>query len=151
MRFAIRGQSASMENRAICVRANDDLRNLAANGGGAADGPQGSACGHRTMLQALEEAPESADTLLVDYFPDLLEHTELVTRLGDLGIKRIIFRKASRTHGYFLSSNSHARLDIFDAIGLQCYWYDELTKDLYVHVYKKDHGFFIREEIARQF
>ena len=151
MRFAIRGQSASMENRAICVRASDDLRNAAAGFGGAPEGAQSAACGHRTMFQALEAAPDNADTLLVDYFPDLLEHTELVTRLGDLGLKRIIFRKASRTHGYFLSSNSHARLDILDAVGLQSYWYDELTNDLYVHVYKKDHGFFIREEIARQF
>ena len=43
-------------------------------------------------------------------------------------LRRIIFRKASRTHGYFLSSNAHARMDTFAAIGLQVYWYDELTK-----------------------
>ena len=84
-------------------------------------------------------------------FPILLEHIELVTRIGDVKLKRIIFRKASRTHGYFLSSNAHARLDMFDAIGLQVYWYDELTKDLYLHTYKKEHGFFVREEIARRF
>jgi predicted Rossmann-fold nucleotide-binding protein len=154
MRIAIRGQSSSMENRAICLRANDDWRSFVPGNGADADAPRGPAlapCGHRTMFQALEAAPENADTLLVDFFPDLLEHTELVTRLGDLRLKRIIFRKASRTHGYFLSSNAHERLDIFDAIGLQCSWYDEVTRDLYVHVYKKDHGFFIREEIARKF
>jgi hypothetical protein len=88
---------------------------------------------------------------VLDYFPSLLEQIELVTRLGDVKLKRIIFRKASRTHGYFLSSNAHARLDTFEAIGLQIYWYDELTKDLYFHTYKKDHGFFVREEIARKF
>ena len=49
---------------------------------------------------------------------DLLENIELVTRIGDAKLKRIIFRKASRTHGYFLSSNAHARLDMFAAIGL---------------------------------
>ena len=144
MRIAVRGQSASMENRSICIKASDDLKGLAAGLAGAGEAPRGSPpgfCGYRTMFQALEAAPENADTLLVDFFPDLLEHTELVTRLGDLRLKRIVFRKASRTHGYFLSSNSHARLDTFEAIGLQCYWYDEVTNDLYVHVYKRTTAF----------
>ena len=142
-KITVRGQTGTMENRSIVVRANDDLRKFL----------EGEACptGSRTMIQALDDAPENGDTLMVDYFPDLLEHTELVTRIGDVRLKRLIFRKASRTHGYFLSSNAHARLDMFDAIGLQIYWYDELTKDLYQHVYKKEHGFFVREEMARRF
>lgn len=142
-KITVRGQTGTMENRSIVVRANDDLKKFL----------EGEACptGSRTMIQALDAAPENGDTLVVDYFPDLLEHTELVTRIGDVRLKRLIFRKASRTHGYFLSSNAHARLDMFDAIGLQIYWYDELTKDLYQHVYKKEHGFFVREEMGRRF
>ena len=103
------------------------------------------------MIQALDNAPTDADTLVIDFFPDLLEHIELLTRIGDVKLKRIIFRQASRTHGYFLSSNAHARLDTFHAIGISVYWYDEVTKDLYVHTYKKEHGFFVREEMARKF
>jgi predicted Rossmann-fold nucleotide-binding protein len=142
-RISVRGQSATMENRAAFIRANDDLKKImAANGG---------PCGFRTMIQALDAAEGDADTLIVDFFPDLLEHMELVTRIADLSLKRIIFRKASRTHGYFLSSNAHARLDTFDAIGIQVYWFDELTKELYLHVYKKEHGFFVREEMNRKF
>lgn len=142
-RISVRGQSATMENRSLLLRANDDLKKvLAAEGGG---------CGYRTTLQALEHAPEDADTLAVDYFPDLLEHMELLTRLADLRLKRIVFRRASRTHGYFLSSNAHARLDNFDALGISVYWYDELTNELYLHVYKKGHGFFVREEVNRKF
>lgn len=143
-KITVRGQSATMENRAILVRASDDeLKKLLA----------GKACplGHRTMIQALDNTPADADTLVVDYFPDLLEHMELITRLGDVKLRRIIFRKASRTHGYFLSSNAHARLDTFDSIGIQVYWYDESTDDLYLHTYKKDHGFFVREEAAKKF
>ncbi len=143
-KITVRGQSATMENRTILVRANDDeLRKLLA----------GEACplGSRTMIQALDAAPADADTLVVDYFPDLLEHMELITRIGDVKLKRIIFRKASRTHGYFLSHNAHARLDTFNSIGVQVYWYDEVTKDLYLHTYKRDHGFFVREESARKF
>lgn len=139
-KITVRGQSATMENRSLVVRSGDDIKKILRTDGG-----------HRTMIQALDAAPENADTLVLDYFPDLLEHTELVTRIGDVRLKRIIFRKASRSHGYFLSSNAHARLDMFDAIGLSVYWYDELSGDLYLHTYKKDHGFFVREEIARKF
>ncbi len=142
-KIVVRGQSATMENRCVVVKANEDLKKTL----------EGEACplGSRTMIQALDAAPEGADTLIIDYFPDLLEHIELITRIGDVKLKRIIFRQASRTHGYFLSSNAHARLDTFDAIGIQIYWYDETTKDLYLHTYKRDHGFFVREELARKF
>jgi len=144
-KITVRGQSATMENRAILVRASDDFKKLLA------DSSSASPAGSRTMIQALDAVTDGADTLIVDYFPDLLEHMELITRIGDVKLKRIVFRKASRTHGYFLSSNAHARLDTFDALGIQIYWYDETTKDIYLHTYKKDHGFFVREELARQF
>lgn len=143
-RITVRGQSGTMENRTVFVRANDEeLRKLLA----------GEACpvGSLTMIQAVDTGPADADTLVVDYFPDLLEHMELITRLADLKLKRIIFRRASRTHGYFLSSNAHARLDTFYNLGIKVYWYDELTKDLYLHTYKRDHGFFVREEMAHKF
>lgn len=142
-KITVRGQSGTMENRSVCVRANDELKKFLAS----------DACpiGSRTLIQALDHAPADGDTLIIDFFPDLLEHIELLTRIGDVKLKRIIFRRASRTHGYFLSSNAHARLDTFHAIGVQVYWYDELTKELYLHVYKKEHGFFVREEMARKF
>ncbi len=142
-KISVRGQSGTMENRSVLVRANEDLKKYL----------EGEVCpiGSRTMIQALDNAPADSDTLIIDYFPDLLEHIELLTRIGDVKLRRIIFRKASRTHGYFLSSNAHARLDTFHAIGVQVYWYDEITKDLYVHTYKKEHGFFVREELGRKF
>jgi predicted Rossmann-fold nucleotide-binding protein len=142
-KITVKGQSATTENHAIFLKSGDDLKKAL----GAAGGP----CGHRTMIQALDAAPENADTLVLDYFTSLLEQIELITRISDVKLKRIIFRKPSRTHGYFLSSDAHARLDTFAAIGLQVYWYDELTKDLYLHTYKKEHGFFVREEMARRF
>ncbi|MEI6860774.1 MAG: LOG family protein [Verrucomicrobiota bacterium] len=142
-KITVRGQSATMENRCVLVRANENLKKFLA----------GDACpvGHRTMIQALDAAPADADTLILDFFPDLLEHIELVTRLGNVKLRRIIFRHPSRTHGFFLSSNAHARLDTFHAIGVQVYWYETSSRDLYVHTYKKDHGFFVREELARRF
>ncbi|MGA2015732.1 MAG: LOG family protein [Opitutaceae bacterium] len=143
--ISVKGQSATMENRSFCLKAGtaEDVKKLLAEGNGA--------CGYRTMIQAVEAAPKDADTLVVDFFPDLLEQIEILTRIPDIKPRRIIFRKASRTHGYFLSSNAHARLDTFSAVNVQVYWYDELTKDLYLHIYKKEHGFFVREEMGRRF
>jgi predicted Rossmann-fold nucleotide-binding protein len=143
-KITVRGHSATMENRAIVIRANDEELRRVIEG-------TPSPLGGRNLIQALDAAPADADTLIADFFPDLLEHMELVTRIGDVKLKRIVFRRASRSHGYFLSSNAHARLDTFQAIGVQVYWYDELTKDLYLHTYKREHGFFVREEIARKF
>ncbi len=143
-KVTVRGQSATMQNRALLVRAHDDeLRKLL----------DASSCplGAHTVIEALDNAPADADTLVLDHFPDLLEHTELMTRLGDVKLRRVIFRKASRSHGYFLSSNAHARLDTFNSLGIPVYWYDEMTKDLYLHTYRKGHGFFVREENAKKF
>ena len=145
MAITVKGQSATMENRAFCLKAGsaEDVKRALAEGNGA--------FGYKTMIQAVEAAPKDADTLVVDYFPDLLEQIEILTRIPDVRTRRVIFRKASRTHGYFLSSNAHARLDTFSAVNVQVYWYDELTNDLYLHTYKKEHGFFVREELGRKF
>lgn len=143
-KISVRGQSATIENRSVLIRANEDELKKLVDGGSC---PLGS----NTLVEALDSAPADADTLVADYFPDLLEHMELITRLGDLKLRRIIFRKASRTHGYFLSSNAHARLDTFNSLGIPVYWQDEQTKDLYLHTYKKGHGYFVREEMAKKF
>ncbi len=107
--------------------------------------------GFRTLIQALDHAPDAADTLVVDYFPNLMEHVELLTRIPELKLRRIVFRQPSRTHGFFLSGNAHARLDTYFNISLDVYWYNEDMKDLFLHTYKKGHGFFIREERVKLF
>ncbi len=143
IKIVVRDQTATMENRAVAVRANDDLKKMLEG--------EGAPIGSRTMIQALDAAPDDADTLVLDFFPNLLEQIEIITRMNERKLKRIVFRKASRTHGYFFSSHAHGRLDTFDSIGLSVYWFDSLTNDLYRHTYKKEHGFFVREEIARKF
>ncbi len=144
-RLTVKGQSSMMENLSIFFHAG--------NGSLKADVEQAaaSACGHHTIIEALDAGPADADTLLVDYFPNLLENIELLTRIQSLKLKRLVFRNPSRTHGFFLSSNAHSRLDAFNAIGLDVYWYNESMGDLYLHTYKKEHGFFIREEMVKKF
>jgi hypothetical protein len=144
-RLTLKGQSSTMENCSLFLNAADQaglkakLENLQLP------------CGYPTMIQALDAAPEHADTLLIDYFPNLLEEIELFTRLQTLKLRRIIFRKPSRSHGFFLSNNAHARLETFDALGIDMYWYNESIKDLFLHTYKKNHGFFVRDERVKRF
>jgi predicted Rossmann-fold nucleotide-binding protein len=144
-RIVVKGQSSTMENYSLFLHAGD-YNSLKAK----IDAGEGT-CGYRTLVEALDAAPENADTLLLDYFPNLLEEIEVLTRLSHLKLKRIIFRKPSRTHGFFLSNNAHARLETFDALNLDVYWYNEQLNDLFLHTYKKTHGFFIREEMVRKF
>jgi len=144
-RLTVRGQSSTQENFSILLNTADQagLKALTEK----LKGP----CGYPTMIQALDAAPDHADTLLVDYFPNLLEEIELFTRLPKLKLRRVIFRKPSRTHGFFLSNNAHARLETFDALGIDVYWHNEAMKELFLHTYKKNHGFFVRDERVKKF
>ncbi|WP_404422384.1 LOG family protein [Nibricoccus sp. IMCC34717] len=148
-RIAVRGQTSTMENHSVFLHAGHfaDGNGARAKAASLAEG----ACGYRTLIQALDAAPENADTLICDFFPNLLEEIELLTRISQLKLRRVIFRKPSRSHGFFLSNNAHARLEIFESIGIEVFWLNEALDDLYRHVYKKNRGFFVREEQTRQF
>jgi hypothetical protein len=144
-RITVKGQNALMDNHSVFLNSSDSagLRTQLAEGK--------LAGGFRTMIQAFDHATEGADTLVVDYFPNLMEHVEFLTRIPELKLKRLIFRQPSRTHGFFLSGDAHARLDTYFNINLDVYWYNGDLKDLYLHTYKKGHGFFIREELGKLF
>jgi hypothetical protein len=144
-RITVKGQNALMDNHSVFLNSSDAAGLRAQLADGKLPG------GFRTMIQAFDHAPEGADTLVVDYFPNLMEHVELLTRIPELKLKRLIFRQPSRTHGFFLSGDAHARLDTYFNINLDVYWYNGDLKDLYLHTYKKGHGFFIREELGKLF
>ncbi|MDF9833809.1 putative Rossmann-fold nucleotide-binding protein [Ereboglobus sp. PH5-5] len=146
-RVTFKGQNATQDNTSVFINAGQftDAATLRDKINAA------GACGYRTLIQALDAAPEDADTLLVDTFPNLPEHIELLARLPNLKLRRIIFRKPSRTHGFFLSYNAHGRLENYHDIGIDVYWHNAQLNDLYLHTYKKNHGFFIREELGRKF
>ncbi len=144
-RITVKGQNALMDNHSTFLNSSDFASPRAQPAG------EQSARSFRTLIQALDHAPDNADTLLVDYFPNLMEHVELLTRIPELKLKRIIFRQPSRTHGFFLSGEAHARLDTYFNINLDVYWYNGDLKEIYLHTYKKGHGFFIREELGKLF
>ncbi len=107
--------------------------------------------GYQTLSQALSQAEGEADTLVIQTFPNLSEHIEILARGKTLDLKRLIFRNASRTHAFFLPESAQAQLETYHEMGLEVYWHNEQFDDLFRHTYKKDRGFFIREELIRQF
>jgi predicted Rossmann-fold nucleotide-binding protein len=146
LRVTLRGQSATMANASLFLHVGANATHLKQKLAEAEE-----SCGHASLLQALEQAPSNADTLVTNFFPNLPEQVELLTRLPDLKLRRVIFRDASRTHGFFLSHNAHGRLDTLAALGIDVYWFNPKLGDLFIHTYKKDHGFFLREEKQRRF
>lgn len=146
LRVTVKGQHAAMPNSSRFLSAGEGPRRIQE-----AITSAETTAGYPTLLEALDAAPAGVDTLITDYFPNLLEQVELLGALPDLNLKRIVFRHASRTHGFFLSHNAHSRLDTLFALGIDVYWFTPQLGELYLHTYKNGHGFFLREESQRRF
>ncbi|MDQ8203154.1 LOG family protein [Pelagicoccus sp. SDUM812003] len=143
--ISLRGQSARTENQSILIRADnaikDEISRVARNGN----------FGFRTVTQALRKGDADADTLVLDYFPSLTEHIEILANIRKLKLKNLVFRKATPLQEFFLSNEAHSHLETYDQLGLKVYWHSARLNDLYLHTYKNDHGFFIREEEVDKF
>jgi predicted Rossmann-fold nucleotide-binding protein len=107
----------------------------------------------RTTQERLTEAsgfaplrdlsPAAEATVLVEYFPNHLEHLLLCTAAEDRRIARLIFRSASFEHGPFLSARDHGRLADYEAFGLEVSWFNEIFEETALHVYRGQRGFFV--------
>ncbi len=107
--------------------------------------------GFQTLSQALSNSREGADSLVMNTFPNLSEHIEILARSKNLSLKRLIFKSASRTHGFYLPESAQAQLETYHEMGLEVYWYSRPLDNLFRHTYKKNRGFFVCEETIRDF
>lgn len=107
--------------------------------------------GYRTISQAIRRGDPKSDTLVLEHFPSVPEHVEILARFRMLKIKNIVFRKANTMQDFFLPAEAHSMLDTYQEMGLKVYWFNADLDQLYVHVYKKNLGFFIKEELAERF
>ncbi|MBK1878861.1 LOG family protein [Pelagicoccus mobilis] len=143
--ISLRGQSAKTENQSILIRAEnsikDEILRVANNGH----------FGYRTVNQALRKGDQEANTLVLDFFPSLTEHIEILASIKRLKIQNLVFRKATPMQEFFLSNEAHGQLETYHQLGINVYWLVPQMNDLYVHTYKHDHGYFIREEEVDRF
>ncbi|MGQ9659274.1 MAG: LOG family protein [Thermochromatium sp.] len=102
--------------------------------------------------QILAELPDGARaTLLLGYFPNLIEHTQICEAALHGRIERIIFRRASFEHGTFLSSRDHGRLADYEGLGLQVFWCNEARGHVVRHVFRGLRGYFTTPDKVDRF
>ncbi len=123
-------------------------------GSGAVGGPQGTPTpglpGCET--QPLAEVPDGAGaTLLLGYFPNLIEHTEICAAALRRRISRIVFRRASFEHGVFLSDRDHGRLADYAGLGLEVFWCNEARGHVVRHVFRGLRGYFTAPDHVDRF
>jgi len=98
----------------------------------------------RFGTQILLDLPDgAAGTVLLGYFPNLIEHIQVCQAALRGKIKRVIFRRASYSHGSFFSSNDHSRLADYAALGLQVYWCNDDREHVALHHFRGLRGYFM--------
>ncbi len=125
--------------RALCTLARRDFS------------PQ-SRCAHRYATQRLRETlAEGRAVLVTRYFPNLVEHRELINLGCEGRIERLYFLEPSCEHGPFLSQMDHNRLQEYHAFGVEVLWVSGLTRRLMVHTVRDGMGYFVVPERLADF
>ncbi len=143
--IAVSGRSARAENQSVLLKGDENIKREIARVS------RNSHFGYRTLNQAIRKGDPEADTLIMDHFPSLPEHIEILARVKRMKIERIVFRQATPMHDFFLPSESHSMLETYEQLGIKVYWFNPYFNDIYLHVYKNDHGYFIKEENVDRF
>ena len=100
----------------------------------------------------LAQLPDgAAATLLLGYFPNLIEHTEICAAALRRQVARIVFRRASFEHGVFLSDRDHGRLADYEGLGLEVFWCNEARGHVPRHVFRGLRGYFTAPDAVDRF
>ena len=100
----------------------------------------------------LSALPDGAGaTLLLGYFPNLIEHTEICAAALRRKIARLCFRRASFEHGVFLSDRDHGRLADYEGLGLEVFWCNEARGHVVRHVFRGMRGYFTSPDKVDRF
>jgi hypothetical protein len=82
-------------------------------------------------------------TLILKYFPNLVEHRDIVNLAVEGKIHSIYFLEASCEHGPFLSQEDHNRLQEYHAFGVEVHWVCGLNQQRMVHTMRDGKGYFV--------
>ncbi|MGD9133831.1 MAG: hypothetical protein PVF78_09310, partial [Desulfobacterales bacterium] len=103
-------ETACQATRALCAVARRDFS-------------PSSECSHEYATSKLSEAVENSSAILaMKYFPNLIEHRDIINMACEGKIKALYFYEPSCEHGPFLSQQDHNRLQEYDAFGIEVYW-----------------------------
>lgn len=102
--------------------------------------------------RALLQAPEGKQQwLLLEYFPNLIEHIAICNAMLQKRIGGIIFRRASFEHGQFFSANDHTRLADYEALGAKVLWLHEDRRHVASHAFRGLRGYFVEPGSEQRF
>jgi predicted Rossmann-fold nucleotide-binding protein len=93
----------------------------------------------------------SSGILAVKYFPNLLEHRDVINLAAEGLLDALYFFEASREHGPFLSEHDHSHLQEYQAFGLDTYWVSDVNNRLMVHTLRDGMGYFVIPERLADF
>ena len=78
-----------------------------------------SQCPHAYATSQLHSAvTEKPATLVLKYFPNLVEHRDIINQAAEGRVSALYFYEASCDHGPFLSQEDHSRLQDYHAFGV---------------------------------
>jgi predicted Rossmann-fold nucleotide-binding protein len=107
---------------------------------------------HSYGTVVLDRVPEEAGaTLLLGYFPNLVEHTQICAAAMAGKVKRLVFRRASYEHGSFLSARDHGRLADLEALGVEVFWCNDERRHVVTHVFRGLRGYFMEPKDVERF
>ena len=82
-------------------------------------------------------------TLVLKYFPNLIEHKDLLDLISKEKIKSIYFFTPSYRHGNFLSQHDHNHLHDYQAFGVDVYWVCPLNNSTMIYTTRDGKGYFV--------
>ncbi|MBR9982623.1 MAG: LOG family protein [Desulfatitalea sp.] len=111
-----------------------------------------SRCPHRYATAQMPAAiTRDPAVLVLKYFPNLVEHRDIINQVVEDKIKAIYFFEASCEHGPFLSQEDHSRLQEYHAFGIEVYWLCSLNQRLMIHTMRDGKGYFVALERLADF
>ena len=111
-----------------------------------------SECSHIYATSKMGEAVKNTGAVVaVKYFPNLIEHRDIINLACEGKIKALYFYEPSCEHGPFLSQQDHNRLQEYDAFGVEVYWVSGLNGSLMVHTMRDGMGYFVLPERLADF
>ena len=103
-----------------------------------------SPCPHVYATSRMHAAINKSPVILaLKYFPNLVEHRDIINLAADGKIRALYFYEASCEHGPFLSQEDHSRLQEYHAFGVELYWVCGLNQRLMVHTMRDGKGYFV--------
>ena len=111
-----------------------------------------SQCAHEYATARLADVIGDSSALLVaKYFPNIIEHRDIINLAFEGRIKGLYFYEPSCEHGPFLSQQDHHRLEEYHAFGLEVYWVSGLNGTLMKHTMRDGMGYFVIPERLADF